>query len=343
MKNKNIRLVQPLQNLLSSISKEYYLDFYLPHYKIVSGVNLSDRHKYMENTISLYKKHHESLDEQRVGYIKEDLYELCRHDEVIHFENILIYKELYKILFLIESTFNAQALLNDSKAYPTGFAKVQSDKKKINSFRHHEKKNLVGSFRLTDRKESRLRYWLTTLYFQNRNLTKFFLHSFIIADTEKIKALYDDEQASELILNDLTYFLMQKTSVSAVVKSLGILLYSEMKYFLGVRPQYAEVYMKSIIYKLFRENVNAYEFEKQVILRSSLGFFPVFGSSKKIHLKGNENQFIKQKLFRELKAFSDVDKTTFDQFFDSYMRTSHIQYLSKYPVELFRQNPKYSS
>ena len=49
MKNNH----KQLQDIISSIADEYYLDFYLPDYKIASGVNLSDRNKLIENTFSL--------------------------------------------------------------------------------------------------------------------------------------------------------------------------------------------------------------------------------------------------------------------------------------------------
>jgi hypothetical protein len=340
MINNQKDLKATLEKILSSISDDYYMDLYLPAYTPVTGIDLSKRKELIENTIKTYKKHHECFEDQRIKLIIDDLFEIVKKDEVVSFDNTLIYKELYKILFHFDQTFEAQKLLNDPKLYPVSFAKIQTDLKKVNSFRSHNKKNLVGSCRLVNRKESRLKYWLTTLYFHNRPLTKFFLHIFLLADLAKVSALYEDEEASKIILEDLDYFLMQQTTIGAVIKSLSILLYKEMNHCLDIDTKHAEIHTQSIIYILFKETVNDNEFEKHIILKSSLGFFPIFGSAKKSNLKGEEERFIKRQL---LKDMIPIDTRHFDIFFDTFMKKPHIQYLAKYPVELFRQNPKYFS
>jgi len=340
MKSNQKDLTITLEKILSSISDDYYMDLYLPAYTPVTGIDLSKRKELMENTIKTYKKHHEYFEDHRIKLIINDLLEIVKKDKIISFDDTLIYKELYKVLFHLDQTFEAQKLLNNPNEYPTGFAKIQTDMKKIKTFRSHNKKNLVGNFRLADRKESRLKYWLTTLYFHNKPLTKFFLHIFLLADLAKISALYEDEEASKIILEDLDYFLMQQTTIGAVVKSFSILLYKEMTRYLDINYKHAEIHTQSIVYKLFKETVNDNEFEKHIILKSSLGFFPIFGSAKKSNLKGEEERFIKRQL---LKDMIPIDTKHFDIFFDTFMKNPHIQYLAKYPVELFHQNPKYSS
>lgn len=79
------------------------------------------------------------------------------------------------------------------------------------------------------------------------------------------------------------------------------------------------------------------------IIKSSLGFLPIFGASKKSNFTNEYNNFIKNKLFEEIQEFSLINQKTFDISYNTYMKNPHIQYLTKYPVELFRENPKYSS
>ena len=301
--NKNKQELQTtLENILSSISEDYYIDYYLVDYKHVNGVNLSDRHKIIDNTIKKYKEHHEDFQREKLKLIIEYFQKIIINDTIIHFQDTLIYKELYKILLIIHSTFNAQELLNDSKAYPIGFAKIQSDLKKVELFKKHNKKNIVGDFRLHKSYigQSRFRNWFATLYIKNKALARFFTHLFLTADLVRVKEFHEDEEVSKKLIEELEYILMQQTTISKVIKSFGILIYWEMIKYLGVHKNDAEVYTKAMIYELFKENFNAEELHKVVEITSSLGFFPIFGASKKTSLKDDEKQFIHNKIFNQI-------------------------------------------
>lgn len=334
-----------IQNLLSSVSNDYYIDYFLADFKPAKGVNLSDRQKIIDNTIKKYKEYHADFQDEKLKPIIEYFQKIIIHDTVIHFENTFIYKELYKILYIIDSTFQAQKLLNNSKTYPSGFAKVQSDLKEVKLFRKNNKKNIVGDYRLprSYRGSSRFRNWFATLYIKNKAVARFFTHLFLTADLVRVKEFHEDEEVSKKLIEELEYILMQHTAISKVIKSFGILIYWEMKKFLSIDKYDAEVYTKAIIYELFKENFNAEELHKVIEIKSSLGFFPIFGASKKASLKSEEKQFIVNKFFKEITKNTEISKKEFEPLFDSYIRTPHIQFLHKYPVELFRQNPKYSS
>lgn len=342
--NQN-QLETTLENLLSSISDDYYLDYYLVNYKPANGVNLSDRHIIIDNTIKKYKEYHENFQDEKLKQIIEYFQKIIINDTVIHFENTLIYRELYKILYIIDKTFQAQELLNDSKTYPSGFAKIQSNIKKVKILRKNSKKNIVGDYRLPKsyRGSSRFRNWFATLYIKNKALARFFTHLFLTADLVRVKEFHEDEEVSKKLIEELEYILMQQTAISKVIKSFGILIYWEMIKYLGVHKNYAEEYTSHIIYELFKENFNSEELNKVIEIKSSLGFFPIFGASKKASLKNEEKQFIYNKFFKEIAKNTVISEKEFDPLFDSYIKNPHIQFLGKYPVELFRQNPKYSS
>lgn len=343
MKKNTLKLQDTLQKLLLSISDNYYIDYYLTDFKLAKGVNLHDRSKIINNTVKKYKEHHIEFPEKLIKFITEELNEIIKKDTVIHFEDTFIYKELYKILMLINSTFTALDFIN-SDIYPCKFAEIQSNLQKVELFQKHNKKNIVGHYRLHKslRGQSRFRRWFSTLYLGNKELAKFFTHLFLTADIEKVKEFHEDEKDTELLLNELNYILTQRTVDSKIIKSLGILLYWDMRTFLKIDKENAEVYTKAIIYELFKENFNAEELEKIIEIKSSLGFLPIFGASKKASLKENEKLFIHDRLLREIQETSSITKEEFEPFFDSYIKTPHIQFLHKYPVELFRLNPKYS-
>lgn len=332
-----------IENILSLIPSDYRVDYYIPNYKELLWNSLSNRDKYLQNTIDLYKKYHEDFDTKRVKPILDEFSRIIKYDSVILFDDTLIYKELYKILGLIDITFKAQELLNNPKEYPTGFAKIQSDKKQLNSYKRFYKASIIGPYRVSNRKEARLKYWVSTLYLKKKNIVNFFLYGLLVGDLVKVESLEEDTEANNLFLANLDYFLMQKTTISAVVKSLGILLYSEFNQYLKINKHDSEVMMKSIIYELFREPVNVYEFDKHISIKSSLPFLPIFGASKKSHLEDYDEDFIKNKLYNEVCEYYPIDEKTFNISYNSYMKTPHIQFLLKYPVELLRKNPKYSS
>ena len=141
---------------------------------MLKNFSSTKKNLYFENTINTYIQYHEDFDLQRIQSIKQLLREIVEHDEVIVFKGEMIYKELYKILWLIETTFEAEKLLLE-KNYPRDFGKLQSDKKQINSKRTLYKKLLVGDDKLLNRKEARLKYWAYTLYYENKDLFSFHL------------------------------------------------------------------------------------------------------------------------------------------------------------------------
>jgi len=346
MSNKK-ELQDTLQNLLSSISGDYYIDYYLPDFKPANGFNLSDRNKIIINTIKKYKEYHEDFQDNKIKSIIEELNEIVKNDTVIYFEDSLIYREIYKILFLLDNTFNAIELVNNKKAYPCGFAKVQSDLKKVELFREHNKNNVVGDYRLHKslRGQSRFRNWFTTIYIKNKTLAKFYTHMFLTADLVKVKDFHEDKdkEVNEKLLLELEFILTQRTINSKIIKSFGILIYYEMIKFLSIDRNSAEVNTEVIIDKLFESTFSGHELHRVIEIKSSLGFFPIFGASKISSLKSDEKQFIHDKIFKQIQNNTDITTEEFEPFFDSYIRTPHIQFLHKYPVELFRQNPKYSS
>lgn len=341
----NNKIQTTLENLLSSISDDYYIDYYLADFKPAEGINLSDRNKIINSTIKKYKEHHIYFQDEIIKSITEVFNDIVKKDTVIHFENTLIYRELYKILFLIDNTFNSLVLINDKKEYSKGFIKVQSDLKKVKLFRKDNKKNIVGDYRLHKslRGQSRFRSWFATLYIKNKSLAKFFTHIFLTADLVKVKEFHEDKEVSELLLSELEYILTQRTVDSKIIKSLGILLYYEMINFLSIDRNSAEVHTEVIIEKLFESTFSGHELHRVIEIKSSLRFFPIFGASKKSTLDKSEKELISNRILGQIQENTSITAEEFEPFFDSYIKSPHIQFLHKYPGELFRLNPKYSS
>ena len=332
-----------IDDIIDSLKEDYLFNYYLPNYTPVQGTILSNQKKYIKDTISTYKKYHEEFNEKKVIPLYEYFYNLAKSDTLIYFDNKIIYKELYKILYFINNTLQIQNLLNNSKKYPCDFAKIQTDLKKVNTFRFHNKKNVIGEMKQRNKKESRLKYWLFTLYVKNREITKFFLFLPLLLDIEKIVSLISmDEEDIEVFLSVYQWFIIQNTTIPKVIKSLGILLYFEQIYYLKISKDKAKINAEAIIYDLFKESLNTEEFDKNIYLQSSVSF-PIFGASKENKFNDSERKFLKQQIQKELKQFIQIDNNILDEYFNIFMKNPHSIFLEKYPVELLRINPKYSS
>lgn len=343
MGNQSKKLSITLQKLISSLSNDYHLDYYEENFKSSSWTNLSKKETIISDTIKKFGEHHEEFEEHRINSLFEYFQKIVINDSVIYFEKVYIYKELYKILNLINITFSAQILLNDSSSYPDGFAVIQSDLEKVKSFRKQYQNNLFGLRKIVGKGQSRFRYWFTSIYIKNKTLARFFTYLFLTSNLDAVKKSKEDKEEHELLLVELEFFLMQHTSISKVIKSFGILLYWEMIEYLEVNKKNSEEYTSHIIYELFRENFNAHELHKHIEIKSSLGYLPIFGASKKANLKEDEKQFIQKKLLEQIQETSSITEKEFKPFFEKYIKTPHIQFLEKYPVELFQINQKYSS
>lgn len=344
MKKDQEELQKVIQNTLESFSEKYIYDLLIPNYKelLWSNLSSSNKKKYLNNTINLYAEYHEGFDIQKIKLIEDEFFNIVKDDKVIEFNGQLIYKEIYKIIGLIDLTCQALEILRE-KDYPRDFGKFQSNKEKINSKRVLYKNHIIGDERLSNRKEVRLRYWSFTLYYKNKNLFNYFLHDILIGDIIKIKALHEENEISEMILNNLQYFLMQKTTPDAVIKSLGILLYGELTEYLQIPKGKAKRHIQWIIDSLFNSNINTDEFYGHIHIKSSLGFFPILGASRKAKYSDQEKQFVKRRILNDLQDFILMEKEVFEDSYENIIKTPHIRYLSKYPMELFQENPKYSS
>jgi hypothetical protein len=345
MKNNQKELQATLQNILDALSSEYAYDLFEYNYKTktVLWKNLSalNKNNYIKNTIDIYSEYHKEFDKQKIEPIKSELLKIIENDGVVEFNEQYIYKELYKILGLINSTFQALDILAE-KNYPYGFGKLQSDSEKIKSKRALYKKLIIGDDKLLNRKEVRIKYWAYTLFTKNRNLFDFFLYGFLVADLMKMKDLHKESEENKIILSNFDYFLMQNTTVGAVIKSLGILLYGEMTHYLKIPKEQSKNIIKWIIDALFHQNISTDEFYGYISIKSSLGTLPIFGASRESKYSDEENRFLKRKLFEEFQELATIDKDFFDASYANLTRNPHIQYLAKYPLELLRENPKYS-
>ena len=199
---------------------------------------------------------------------------------------------------------------------------------------------------IIEKGEHRLNWWFNHIYPENQKVVKFYLHIFTLIDLERCNFIKKESKELQLkVINFLESKLIQRTGENDILKSLSILLHSELKHFLKIKDTKAKEQVTQIMLNLYNYKPNDEEFNKTIYFRSSIKFMPIFGAKKDSHYDINEKFFIKTNILKELstKEQKDFDNNEFDKLFELMLKKPHIQFLNKYPVELFRKNPKYST
>ena len=341
MKTKN----NFIQDLINSISEDYKFDLYEQRFIVSKGVRTSKY--YINDTIELYSHYNDELDENFLNAVKSTLEDIVKNDIVISLDDKIILKELYKIIFLINSTNKALDFIS-SKNYPKKFlAGYQSDKKEIAKEAKKHKGMIVNSrVNIISKGEHRLNWWFHHILNMNPKLTKYYLNMFTLIDLEKCTFIEkEDEKVIEKFFNFLNSKTVQMTTENAILKNLSILLYDELKYFLKIEEKNIEPLITELMFKLYNYKPNYEEFNKVIYLRSTINYFPIFGAKRNTEFDKKEKNFIRSNILKdaELNNIKDFYYKSFDMTMELLFKKPHTQFLLKYPVEFFRKNPKYST
>ena len=341
MKQKN----NFINDLLKFTSKDYIFDLYESRYIIPSGVKSHEY--YINKTLDLYFEYHKTLNPNFFNKVKDLFIEIVKNDKIIELDNKIILKELYKILFLIDNTNQLLDFISQPSYPKKYFASYQSDKREINREKKRHKNMIVkAKTPIVHKGEHRLNWWFNDMFAKNQKVVKFYLHIFTLIDLERCNFIKKESKELQLkVINFLESKLIQRTGENDILKSLSILLHSELKHFLKIKDTKAKEQVTQIMLNLYNYKPNDEEFNKTIYFRSSIKFMPIFGAKKDSHYDTNEIFFIKTNILKELstKKQKDFDNNEFDKLFELMLKKPHIQFLNKYPVELFRKNPKYST
>jgi len=329
------------------LKKDYYDDLYLENYTY--PVNIYFTKDLVENTIALYHGHHPSFNYDVVTHIPYHCFEqIVKHDKVIVINEHIIYKELYKILFLIHNTFYSLDFIKN-KSYPKKYsAYIQSDRKRVNGAIRSHKNMIVNNNVISSKGELRANWYFYNLFKNNRNLTTLLLNLLTITDISKFSSLYKEK--NETITKVLHFFndkLIQQTTPTKVIKSLGVLLHYEFKNYLKIKDTKSKELISELIPYIFdTASPNDEEFNNHVYISSTLSFMPIFGATD-INLytqhtrEGIKRTFIK--MMKELNYKNKITDSQLNAMIKEALELPHITYLQKYPMELLRINPKYST
>lgn len=333
--------------MLIQNNKNYIQDLYLENYTY--PIDIHYKKDIINNTLNFYLKYHPTFNINAFNQLSlSTLEEIIKHDKVIKIENQIIYKELYKIIWLINITFEALKFINQSNYPKKYFADIQSDKKKVTREKNRYKNIIISNNAISSKGELRVNWYFYTLFKKNKDLLKFFLNIYTLTDITKASLLYtENEDTVTKILKFFNDKLIQKTTPKALIKNLGILLHYEFKNYLKVKDTKSKELISEIIPYVFdEESPNDEEFNNYIYLSSTLSFLPIFGSSKKNPYPVNKQKQIKSMFIKILKSENPktrINHSSFTSEIKGLLESSHIIFLQKYPLEFFRINPKYSS
>jgi len=334
-----------INDLLKTISKDYIFDLYESKYIIPSGVKSPVY--YINNTLNLYFEYHKTLNPNFFSKVKKIFVEIVKNDKIIELDNKIILKELYKIIFLIDCTNQLLDFISQPNYPKKYFASYQSDKREINREKKRHKNMIVkAKTPIVHKGEHRLNWWFNDMFAKNQKIVKFYLHSFTLMDLEKCNFIKRENEEIQLqVINFLESKLIQNTNEKDILKSLAILLHSELRYFLKLQDTDSKEFITELLQILFKYKPNDEEFNKTIYFRSSIKFMPIFGAKRTAFYNTSEKEFIKKTIYEELtlREKTKFNHKEFNLVFDAYIKNPHIQFLLKYPVEFFRINPKYST
>lgn len=80
MKNYKKDLLVNIQKLLSSVSEEYCIDYFVEDFKSTSWTNLSNTNQIINDTLKKYKEYHEDFEEQRMQPLYEYFQKITKND-----------------------------------------------------------------------------------------------------------------------------------------------------------------------------------------------------------------------------------------------------------------------
>lgn len=338
-----------LTETLDKMQEHYYYDLY--HFKIkpIEGTQKSKKSllEKLDATYNLFYEHHGIRHRDNLNELKKILIDIAQKDHQVLFDNEIILRETYKIIALIKRHLEAMDLLADPRYYQRGTVSFEYSKKKLLSERDKYKYMIVKPrIILVHKGEMRVNWFLLEMFRRDKkkHLIKLYLYLISICDIEKFKLFYEETQHVKDVMKIIENYLIQQTTPDALVKSLAIVLYHEFKRFLKIKQDDAEVLTKRIIETLFNQTVNMHEFDRYVYLKSNIYYLPVFGATKTNPYSEENQAFFQKSIEHELTQQMDVDITGIDLkgMTEDFLKTSYIQFLQKYPRELFVKNSKYS-
>lgn len=342
--------ISTFENFIKTSSSEYYHDLYEWKIHPVQGTNSLKRSFYMNETLTLYRTLHpntESFSEQRSILLKEiksfEVKNDLIKDILVDFEGNIIFRELYKIFHILDLYLGALDKIRNSKYYNYGLVAFEQDGSYQTQIKH-ENSYLIKPKIFSAKGGHRLNKYILTGAKKNKFLTKFFLHQFILMDPSKIACLHDDDFDSGLFFETLEPFFNQQTTTDKIIKSFNILLLSEFKVFLKMKPMKALDLVKNISYKLFKQASNLEDITKYVWLSSSVGFIPIFACSSEDYWTDEYKHMVIKRCEKEFYELFHVelDINILSDSINAISQAHQYQYLLKYPTEFFKINQKYS-
>ena len=350
---RSVNVLNQVSALFETSKKDYYYDLYLPIYKFDPISEPKNTKFYINNTIDFYCSRHKEFDRTCLIDLKNAFSEIIKKDRLILIHGQVIYYELYRILWLIDSTQNTLKTIEKKDYGKNLFAQIHQDQREVRREAQYYKKQLVKSKRpissKSSKREPRLKWYFLQMYHYDKKLFNVFFSSFLLCDLEKVADIYTlSEDELEISMDALNYLMNQKTTSPAVIKSLTLLLYSVCRYYLKMKHEKAIELAVEIVQYLFEdaESINDKEFNACVYIRSVVSWFPIFGASRKKEvLTKKEIDFLRKQLIkfeRRLDPKFKYDVTAFNEMIKIYLEYPHTTFLQKYPVEFFRKNPKYS-
>ena len=331
-----------LQNIYKNMSDEYYHDLHIINFIPIKGTQ--DNKIYIQNTINIYSKYHNDFDKSKLLQVLSEFEDICQNDIVVSFDNNNILLRLYTILSSIHQTqLNLKTIVSDNYLKDS-FAKYNQDKREVlrEALRYKDKLTSKKTKKLsTKHSDDRFNWKTFKLYHKDKEIFNFFLHNMVIGDISKIASIYKTKQETiDTILEQFEYMGTQKTTKSAILKSLWIILYFKSKTQLKQDNTQSEQIAYSLMINLFDYDLK--KIDSKIYIKSIINLVPIFGASRKVYYTPNKI-FLIEKMLKEENIAKSIPKEYFLKALDNILNKPQLHYIQKYPIELVKINKKYEN
>ncbi|HOI82774.1 MAG TPA: hypothetical protein PKW30_00545 [Campylobacterales bacterium] len=362
---------------MAILTFNYLYGLYLENYTPASKQDYISQSKAIKQTLSFFQENQfkdfpdlsivkllyktdtktEKIDHISKLRIKNIFEEITKKDKQIRINDTVIYLELYKIIWYVLTHKIALEAISDEKYFKSNMAAFESDQDKIFS-KYRQQLRAIKDKELplnqTEKGKAKLRAYILLCMHRNKELTKFFLNCLFLDDITKIQL--PDDMAEELVMaltETVTPFIFQKTNDTAIVKSFAMLVYFTLHNQLGFTPAKSKELSINLTYEVFNTKPNLDEIRKYKGMVASVGALPIFACSKeKSYLSDEEKAFHFKKTIEGLEdiKFDGIDLLPrkldlmpyLEKEYKIFIENPVLKYIKKYPLELFRKNPKYS-
>ncbi|MCR1811986.1 hypothetical protein [Sulfurospirillum sp. hDNRA2] len=268
---------------------------YLITYKINSSMSIfkniypnETKIKYTINEFFNSRKEINKVKQRIINQLAHDFSFIQNHDFIYTIDQTktCAYHTM-RLLCFIYDALHAYSLSINKQYLARTVAKERTTKANlIKSWRHH--KNQLDDPSIIIKTEHSIKYDVYDMLIHNPKLIKYYLGVFSLIPLHQIKIFYEEDDATQLLIQFLSFFSSATLTKKQIALSLAIALNFYMRLIMHMKPKNIEIFIQYIINTCFsngKEDLKigykSSELLQNIHLSDTIGFIPIFSIATK--------------------------------------------------------------